>query len=288
ALFNLALMRLGVEARHHAMPGGSATVLVQKLRGFGRVGVVRRGPVWGASARRMRSEGLAGLRAALGLSHLLVTPDAARDDPILARAGFVRVAPPLSVALLSLDGGPDAWLARMSPQARTALSAAKRGGVVVERHDILPDGDHWLFAEEGGGQRMTTVRSLPHPILAEIARGAPGAVQVFLARRDTEALAAMLFLRHGHMASFQMGWMTEAGRDIGATTLLAWETMHAMALCGHGLLDLGPISGRRAGAVDAWKLSTGASVHRLGATWLDSAWVAPLHALRRWRARRAD
>ncbi|MEM6610328.1 MAG: GNAT family N-acetyltransferase [Pseudomonadota bacterium] len=286
ALFNLALMRLGVDMSHHALPGGAATILVRRVPGFGPTGVVSRGPVWNEHRGNFRIAGLAGMRRALGLRHLFVSPEGTTDGDSFRQAGFLPIARPARVAMLPLAGGADAILARMDQKWRNRLRHAQRQGLIAERHDFIPGGDHWLFEEDRGQQRLRKYRSLPHPLLTEMARLEPGSVQLFLARKNRETLAAMLFLRHGPMTTYQIGWTTKEGKRLSAHNLLMWEAVQYLAARGHVMMDLGVLNARRTAGIDRFKLGAGAEVRTLGGTWLHSAWSMPAHAiLRRIRGR---
>ncbi|MBF9032019.1 GNAT family N-acetyltransferase [Rhodobacterales bacterium HKCCE3408] len=285
APFNLALARLGVDICHHAMPGGSATLLLRRVRGLGAVGLVSRGPVWSDGPEKRRVAGLAQMRRALGLSHLILNPEHEDDGAVLGRAGFFRIGRAGRVAMLSLDGGPEAWLARMDGKWRNRLRHARRQGLVTERHDFLPDKGHWLFEKDKAQQRTRRYRTLPHEILTELSRSQPGVGQLFLARRDRVVEAAMLFLCHGAMATYQIGWTSPGGRSASAHNLLMWEAMQALALRGHRMLDLGVIDPGRTPGIDRFKTGAGAAVQTLGGTWIDSGLSAPIHALRRRAAK---
>lgn len=287
AVFNLALMRLGVDLSHHALPGGAATVLRRRIFGLGSVGVVSRGPVWSDYPGRVRVAGLAAMRQAMGLRHLFVSPERAEDADAMGQAGFVQVAKPAPVAMLSLEGGPEAWQRRMDQKWRNRLRHAERQDLHVERHDFLPSEDHWLFRADRDQQKLRNFRNLPHAVLGEMARVEPGSVQLFVARHRREALAAMLFLRHGPMATYQIGWTTNAGKQMSAHNLLLWEAVQALAARGHRMLDLGILNPKKTPGIDRFKLGAGAEICQMGGTWLHSAWGQPVHrVLRAVRAER--
>ena len=281
AVFNRAMMRLGVDLTHHALPGGSATVLMRRITGLGPTGVVSRGPVWSDYPSHIRVSGLAGMRRALGLRHLFINPEHPEAATDLRAAGFVRVAKPAQVAMLPLSGGPEEWLRRMDQKWRNRLRHAQKQGLVVERHDFLPRNRHWLFDKDREQQALRSFRNLPHPVLAEMARVEPGSVQLFLARAGEDNLAAMMFLRHGAMATYQIGWTTMAGKRVSAHNLLLWEALHDLAGRGHFVLDMGVLNARKTPGIDRFKLGAGAEVRSLGGTWLDSAWAQPLHRVLR-------
>lgn len=282
-VFNLALLRMGVDLSHHALPGGSATVLMRRIRGLGLTGVVSRGPVWSDYPDHVRITGLAEMRQALDLRHLFISPETEEDGQALSQAGFVQVARPVDQARLSLEGDPEDWRRRMDQKWRNRLNHGQRQGLVVERHDLPPRADHWLFRADQAQQKHRHFRNLPHGVLAEMARVEPGSVQLFIARADREPVAAMLFLRHGTMATYQIGWSTPEGKAMSAHNLLMWHAMEALADRGHHWIDLGILNPKKTPGIDRFKMGTGAEVARMGGSWLHSAWGRPFHAYLRSR-----
>ena len=169
----------------------------------------------------------------------------------------------------------------MDQKWRNRLRHAQKQELVVERHDFLPRANHWLFEEDRQQQKLRNFRNLPHPLLMEMARGEPGSVQLFVARDAHETLAAMMFLRHGTMATYQIGWTTKAGKQLSAHNLLLWEAIQVLAERGHGVLDMGLLNPGKTPGIDRFKLGAGAEARFLGGTWLHSAWAQPVHAILR-------
>ncbi|MBF9036588.1 GNAT family N-acetyltransferase [Rhodobacterales bacterium HKCCE2091] len=276
AVFNDALPRLGISVVVHAFAGGRAAVMVRRLPLIGAFGLVSRGPVWDGEPPARRAEGFAGMRRALGLSCLVVNPERAEDAAAMRAAGFIRIGRAGRVAMLPLDGGPSDWIGRMDGKWRNRLRRAQGADLVAERHDFSPQGGHWLFDRDRAQQTARNYRSLPHRVLAEIARGGPGAAQLFLARRGREVVAAMLFLRHGTMATYQVGWSSPQGRSASAHNLLMWEAMQALSAQGIRRIDLGVMDPKRTPGIDRFKTGAGGMVQVLGGTWIDSAVTRPL------------
>lgn len=272
ALFADAMQAEGREVTWHRLSSGPVLVLRRQLMGLGALGVVSRGAVAMASPPE-----LAALRASLGLRHLLVSPETRAGADPLARAGFLPVAGSAQVAMLDLSGGPEAWLGRMHQKWRNRLRHGQKQRLVTERHRFCPDAGHWLFDADRVQQRTRRYRNIPHGLVADMARQTPGAGMLYLARHDRSPVAAMLFLRHGAMASYQIGWTNAQGQAASAHNLLLWTAMQDLAGRGHQMLDLGLLSPRKTPGIDRFKLGAGAVAQTMGGTWLHSAWVAPLH-----------
>ncbi|MEL6532012.1 MAG: GNAT family N-acetyltransferase [Pseudomonadota bacterium] len=283
-LFNAALGQMGVDVCHHALPGGTAMVMLRQTRLLGRVGLICRGPVWTCGTTESRVAGLSEMRRALGLRHLIVNPEFEAEQGLYHDAGFIKLPGRCArVARLSLTGSPADWLHRMQGKWRNRLRHARKQEVTAERHDFLPEEGHWLFNEDTSQQQSRHYRTLAHPIVAQMAQAEPGAAQLFIARKNRRAVAAMLFLCHGAMATYQIGWTTDEGRQLSAHNALMWEAMLALHVRGVQELDLGMIGSGRADGIDKFKLGTGAVEQKLGGSWLHSAWLAPLHRTRHWR-----
>ena len=81
------------------------------------------------------------------------------------------------------------------------------------------------------------------------------------------AVAAMLFLRHGRLASYYIGWADEAGRKLNAHNRLLWQAMVALRQQGVTDLDLGGINTHDLPGISRFKLGTGGRVLTLAGTY---------------------
>lgn len=87
------------------------------------------------------------------------------------------------------------------------------------------------------------------------------------AQHDAPAMAAMLFLRHGRLASYYIGWADEAGRKLNAHNRLLWQAMEALKQQGVTDLDLGGINTHDLPGISRFKLGTGGRVLTLAGTY---------------------
>jgi lipid II:glycine glycyltransferase (peptidoglycan interpeptide bridge formation enzyme) len=101
---------------------------------------------------------------------------------------------------------------------------------------------------------------------------AGGEVRLFSARRGRgrglERIASMLFLVHGRVATYQIGWSGEEGRRLSAHQLCLWEAMRALREAGVRRLDLGTVDTDAAPGLARFKIGAGARVRALGPTCL--------------------
>lgn len=191
----------------------------------------------------------------------------------LRTAGFWPLITPASVALLPLGSGTDMRRA-MQQKWRNRLNRALREPLTVTETALTPD--HWLLRAEAEQARRRRYRGLPPELCAAFAAANPGRARVFEARLRGAPVAGALVLRHGRMATWQIGVTTEEGRRDNAMNLLLWRAMQSLAAEGHDCLDLGMLNGQDAPGLARFKLGTGARAHRLGGTWLHMGALAPL------------
>lgn len=195
------------------------------------------------------------------------------DARTLCDSGFWPLMTPASLALLPL--GPDAQMrAALHQKWRNRLNRVLREDVTVTSRVLPPD--HWVLAAEVAQARAKGYRGLPPGVSVAFARANPGAARVYEARHSGRPVAAALVLRHGRMATWQIGHSTEQGRQINAMNLVLWEAMRDLHARGHDLLDLGVLNTDDAPGLTRFKLGTGAVAHRLGGTWLHIGCLAPV------------
>lgn len=242
----------------------------RKLPVLGRVDLVSRGPVAPSAADqdfwlstwRQRHDGRPLILNADGLS--------AQN---LIRAGFWPLMTPASLAMLPLDT-PNAMRARLRQKWRNRLNRAEAEAITITRQSL--SADHWLLTAEMAQARSKGYRGLPPALSAAFASANPGQAVVFEARHKAEPIAAALVLRHGRMATWQIGHSTELGRKMNAMNLVLWRAMTWLSARDHSCLDLGMLNHQDAAGLSHFKLGTGAETHRLGGTWLHQNALAPI------------
>lgn len=237
---------------------------------LGRVDLVSRGPV-AANAEDLHDWTSQWQRWHDGRPLLLNAEGTEASS--LRTAGFWPLMTPASVALLPLRD-ETAMRQAMQQKWRNRLNKAERGGLSV--HSLPLQHDHWLLQAEAAQARQRGYRGLPPAFSLAFAAANPGQAQVFEARQGRTPVAAALILRHGRMATWQIGVSTEAGRAGSAMNLVLWRAMQALVDWGHDCLDLGVVNTQDAAGLARFKLGTGAQIRRLGGTWLHLGALAPL------------
>jgi hypothetical protein len=234
------------------------------LRRFG-LGAALRGPVWRPEApQRARVAALRALRRA-GLC--AVEAEDAAEAALLHAAGFRCVATPAHVAELALTPDREAMRRRLAPNWRNHLRGAERAGLAIVRRPLAGVTDPLLVAEAAQA-RARRYRALPHAFACAFPKA-----EVHEARLHDTPVAAMLFLRHGAVATYHIAHTTPAGRATNAHRLLLWRAMEHFAARGVTRLDLGTIDTETSPGLAAFKLGTGATARPLGGSFLAIPWL---------------
>jgi hypothetical protein len=266
-------------------PVAAAQFLVRRIGGLLPVALCSHGPVWAPGTTPERQvAALQAIRASAPLRWpraLLYTPDA----PLAACTGFARLRRVMtghSTVRLDLASEPDALRAAMHGKWRNRLAAAERSALKVERVGAKPAQYRWLLDHELAQRRRRGYIALPDGFVEawQAAVGGGGAragrpaadrgepVLTLRADLGRDAAAGMMFLVHGEAATYQIGWVGEAGRELGAHNLLLWHAMLELRGCGVRTLDLGGVVTARGAGLARFKLGTGGEVVTLAGSYL--------------------
>ena len=197
-------------------------------------------------------------RAGLARVPLILSPE---RPCALPRA--MRLRPP--VALLVLDLTPPDSIRREALHAkwRNQLCRAEAGRLRVTHHPLPPDDP--LLRQEAEQARARGYLNWPAPLTAAFAAVSPDQTRLFTATERGEAVARMLFLRHGACATYHIGHITPRGKALCAHNLLLWEASCWLARQGHVTLHLGPDGPP---PLARFKRRAGARPRPTGGTWL--------------------
>jgi hypothetical protein len=262
-----ALRLLGAEVRPLRPLGLTGHAVLRKLPGLGPAAMVSRGAAGLGPAQAER------LRQGLGVRHLVIHAETEKDGETLRDAGFRRIVSPRTIAELRIDAGPDALASAMSCKWRNRLRQALKTSLTVRRRPMSADPAHWLFAEDAQQARRLRYRPLPPRVVAAVCAADPGTGQLFTAYLGGVRVAAMLFLRHGSAATYQIGWTSGAGRTASAGNLCLWRAMLELREMGVRRIDLGAADRATMPGLVRFKTGAGGTVRSLGGSWLDSAWL---------------
>ncbi len=258
AFFAGALRRLGQPVSLQEVSGAAPVVT---LRRFG-INFASRGPIWGATTA------LEERAAALRQSQLrLINADSEEAD-VYRHAGFRMISAAASTAELDICGTSQDQLMKAKPKWRNAWRRACEAPFRTEiaRFDLVRH--DWLLAADQQQQRIKGFRAMPHAILLAYAKRQPRDVIVLIAYQKRNPIAAMLFLLHRPVATYHLGWSNDIGRSLRAHHRMMCEAADWLRARQYQRLDLGAVDTENAPGLARFKNGTGASVRRLGGTWL--------------------
>lgn len=264
-LWGEVLSEAGAEVVRLAQRDGAAPAALAQVAGR-RLGplslaLVSRGPVRLAP---QSPHALGRLPAALPWPRpraVIVTQEAGRP------ARSIPLLTPAWHAELGLDRPLADVRAGLDPKLRNKVSRAERSRLDVAREDDRPSRYAWLFDAETRQARTRRYRNWPPHLVARWqVRG--GAVRNYVARNGGEPLAAMLFLLHGRVATYHVGWAGAEGRRAAAHPLCLWRAIVELREAGVERIDLGTVDAEAAPGLARFKLATGAAVRPLGPTCL--------------------
>ena len=268
-MFAAALIGCGRRADVHVLGQGSrqgqVLLVTRRFGPFGRVALASRGPVW--TNHVSVGDRVDALRSLRGKGLRLIEAEA-EDGVALHASGYRAVTTAAHVVELDLQGGPAAIRARTQGKWRNRMLQADRAGVSVRSLPFHGEAHHWLIQKEAAQRRLKHYSTLPAALTAAFAQVNPGMARLFVAERDGAQLAAMLFLRHGPVATYQIGWSGAEGRAVSAHHLVLMCAADWLAAHGHLRLDLGSVDTEAAPGLARFKLGSGAQMRALGGSWL--------------------
>ncbi|TAG17817.1 MAG: GNAT family N-acetyltransferase, partial [Rhodobacterales bacterium] len=218
----------------------------------GRLRLVSRGPVWQAGATATDKR-----RAIRQLARWPGVTLVTAEDAV-SGWGVVPLVTPMHHAIwdLSADLRPG-----MAATWRNHLAAAERARVKILPGNAATLQD--LVIAEALQRQARRYQALP----SAFTQALPGNALRLWQWRDGRGLgAAMAFIRHGTTASYHLSWGNEAARRAGVHPLMLTRAAEALFAEGVRWLDLGSVDTEGAPGLARFKLGTGASLKRLGAT----------------------
>lgn len=257
------LSRCGVDAQVEQWNDVAQAAVIK--RKFGPIGPVRfasRGPVWG---RMMAQDAQADTLRHTGLH--IINADGMGHHALLS-AGYRRIITPQHVAELQVLADPHRQLELCHQKWRNRLHHATETKLRLEHRPFDLVKDDWLFHADLAQQRRKKFRALPHSLIVGYAQTFPQQTQIMLARLGKSIIAAMLFLLHGPVATYQIGWTNADGRAHCAHHLMLLTAAGHLADQGIRRMDLGNVDTETSPGLARFKIGSGAAVRALGGTWM--------------------
>lgn len=252
-----------------------AQFICRRIAGYISLASCTRGPVWHAEATpAQRAEAYRLMRQSMPLPRLkvlLFSPDRSLDqmDPAEIRA-MSRVMTGYSTVLLDLTMPLPALRAGFEGKWRNRLSKALSNEQIrVQVQPSLKRCD-WLLDKEIAQREAKKFHGLPTDFVKAYLASASDTRQAFAvayAEQGKNTIGAMLFLVHGRVASYHVGWADEAGRQLNAHNVLLWQAMAYFQALGIEVLDLGGVNTHDLPGISRFKLGTGGRVVTLAGTY---------------------
>ncbi len=253
---------------------GLAQFMTRRLAGYLSLSSCTRGPVWGdAVPPEARAQAWREIRRSIPTRPLrvtLVSPDSPASPAARAEtAGLWRVMTGYSTVILDLERPLAELRAELDGKWRNRLVKAEADGQLAVR--VEPNLPECLRLLERETQQRAEKRfhGLPTkfvPAYIEACGSREQAFAVSFAQTRKETQAAMLFLIHGHVATYHLGWASESGRKANAHNLLLWRGIEYLKKLGIGRLDLGGINTRALPGISRFKLGAGGQPLTLAGT----------------------
>lgn len=279
-LYGEALNALGVRV-HRAMVWQEGRLLAvaqfmcKRWLGYLSVASCTRGPVWHPSlTAQQRAAIYKQLRQSVPVPWLkvvLFSPDrsAQQVDPIEVK-GLSRVMTGYATVLLDLKQSLPDLKAGFEGKWRNRLNKALANEKIRWHVQASRKRCEWLLGKEQDQREAKKFHGLPtHFVQAYIAAAADHrqAFVVAYAELGKDTIAGMLFLIHGRVASYHMGWADEQGRQLSAHNALLWQTLPYLQTMGVEVLDLGGVNTHDLPGISRFKLGTGGHAITLAGTY---------------------
>ena len=259
--FAAALRQLGAKTRAINIDGSEP---VQTVTRFG-MRFASRGPIWHDTPTDIQTH-------ALKYSGLHLINSNGGDHAAFQNAGFRQIMKPRHVAELSILGTPEDRMRRLKGKWRNGLRQGAKHPQTIETEPFHPSQHQWLLKADLAQQKAKGFRSLPHRFLIAYARGNPDKTLVMTSRLNGEPIAAMLFLLHGKVATYHLGWTSPMGRTAVAHHTILMRAGDHLSKQAVERIDLGMVDVENAPGLARFKLGTGASLRPLGGTWARLPW----------------
>lgn len=195
----------------------------------------------------------------------LIIPD--NDHP--GSVGW-PILTPQHIAEINLPRRPvdERLWANMHGKWRNRLRRALDGPLTVAQTAFCPSDHAPLLRLEGAQRRQRGYSFYPPGFLAAWVNVNPHHAPLFIAYHQDDPVAFMLFLTHGRVATYVIGWTGPEGRRLHAHNLLMWSAIQDFFRKGITRIDLGTIDTESGASLARFKLGCGARARTLGPTLL--------------------
>ena len=182
-------------------------------------------------------------------------------DKILQQVGLAKNdnSKPYQTLWWDLTIDEETARAALKSNWRGALSKAEKADISIEwdsENKFLP----WIIDIYQRDRQEKDYSGVSPKLLDKIAIFSSPDNPIIIGRavHKNEPIAAILLIKHGRNATYQVGWSSEEGRKLAAHNLLLWKARNVLQDSGVKELDLGGINDETASGVKKFKCATGA------------------------------
>jgi hypothetical protein len=275
-----ALTSLGVNMRRAMVfEDGRLVAIAQfmckRVLGYISLASCTRGPIFLPElSPAQRADIYKRLRQSIPLPHLkvpLFSPDCTGDElnPLQTR-GLSRVMTGYATVLLDLTRPLATLKEQLEGKWRNRLNKALANAKL--RLHVQPSLKRceWLLGQEQAQRDAKKFHGLPTNFVQAYIAAVADPRQAFVvayAELGKNSVGGMLFLIHGRVASYHVGWADDEGRLLNAHNALLWQAMDYLQGQGIEVLDLGGVNTHDLPGISRFKLGTGGRAVTLAGTY---------------------
>ena len=176
---------------------------------------------------------------------------------------LIRVMTGYSTLMIDLTRPDEQLRAEMDARWRNRLGAAEKSGLILVNDEVNPEQVQWLLKEEQAERAKKSFHGLPVAFVERYIQAGTDIKQTALvlhAEHKHKRIAAMLFLIHGSVATYHIGWSDQAGRETNAHKLILWRAFDILRARGITTLDMGGVNTHDLPGISRFKLGMGGTV----------------------------
>lgn len=208
----------------------------------------------------------------------------AESEAVMAQLGLRPMMTGYSSIRCDLRPSPDRLRSELDGKWRNTLKAAEKSALLMETASIAAGswnneafaallGEHAQHRLEEGFGGPDARFYAAYADAAKLTRPDGEDALLFWAHAGphqgrVRPIAGILVLRHGHAATYAMGWSNEAGRLVKAHYRLLWQALLSLRALGVTDFDLGGVDTQRGAGVARFKLGLNGSVFTLAGSYL--------------------
>ena len=279
-IYGEALASLGVSmARAMVWQDGQLVAIAQfmckRVLGYISLASCTRGPIFHPDLSPAdRAAIYKRLRQSVPVPHLkvpLFSPNCSGEklDPVETR-GMSRVMTGYSTVLLDLTQALSTLKAQLEGKWRNRLNKVLANVKLQVHVQASLKRCDWLLGQELAQREAKKFHGLPTDFVKAYIACAADHRQAFVvayAELGKNTVGGMLFLIHGRVASYHVGWSDEEGRRLNAHNALLWQAMAYLKDMGIEVLDLGGVNTHDLPGISRFKLGAGGQPITLAGTY---------------------